>query len=389
MDQAMSLLAETYATIKSQVDDNTRRNIKEFASALPDAPPSGLKEQLAQSVSGGKRFRAFCSAVGSATLTGLQQTQTTEDHTAEQQATKLLERSVANPAIRALMTALELYQSAALVHDDIVDRSLERRGNPTAHLAFSQTHKKAGLWGNEGHYGQSGALLAGDFLLAGAEFALSQVVAHTEHTVSAKVIRQYSIMTGEVASGQFQDMHGGFLPLTGEINQSEIEQVVRLKAGRYSVVQPTILGYIAASSNKHQASPKVIQRLEEILEPAGMAFQLRDDALGAFGHQQATGKPVGLDIAEGKRTILLAIALANATETDRKTLLECYGRGSNATAETETAKALLEKYGRKPHEDRIQELTNLSLTRLNEAQFPRPVHLLLSFLVQTLTSREQ
>ena len=127
--------------------------------------------------------------------------------------------------------------------------------------------------------------------------------------------------------------------------------------------------------------------LERVLEPAGIAFQLRDDALGAFGEPNETGKPTGSDIAEGKRTVLLALTLGLAPNNKRERINALYHRGSLNTDEINEVHAILREHGNDSHEELIAGYVREALDALAAAPLPAPAKMLLSYLVDMVTSR--
>ncbi len=105
----------------------------------------------------------------------------------------------------------------------------------------------------------------------------------------------------EVMAGQFLDVDAAARRV-GDPDRALT--IATLKSGRYSVSRPLELGALLAG-----ADPDVAARLLEVGDPLGVAFQLRDDLLGVFGDPTVTGKPAGSDLAEGKRTLLVAETL--------------------------------------------------------------------------------
>ncbi len=88
-------------------------------------------------------------------------------------------------------------------------------------------------------------------------------------------------------------------------------KVLRYKSAKYSIERPLHVGAALAG-----AGPGLLVNLTDFGLPLGEAFQLRDDLLGVFGDPEVTGKPAGDDLTEGKRTVLVALALTQASEQD-------------------------------------------------------------------------
>src|SRR5213078_4215341 len=95
---------------------------------------------------------------------------------------------------------------------------------------------------------------------------------------------------------------------TGDTSTGRASLVARYKSGKYTVERPLLIGAAIA------AAPESVARAYTAYgHPLGIAFQLRDDVLGVFGDPAVTGKPAGDDLREGKRTVMVAMALQQAT----------------------------------------------------------------------------
>ncbi len=199
-------------------------------------------------------------------------------------------------AISNLGAALELMQAFALFHDDVMDGSLTRRGEPTAHVRSTDAHERNGWTGEARRYGESVAILAGDVSLV-----LSDVLLHE---VNSEVRSLWNQLRIEVNLGQYLDVVG---TARGDVPLETAERIVEYKTARYTIVRPLQMG--AALTGRTDLETQ----LGKIGTPLGIAFQLRDDMLGAFGKTELTGKPVGDDLREGKPTPLLARARQAAT----------------------------------------------------------------------------
>ncbi|RKT55281.1 polyprenyl synthetase family protein [Saccharothrix australiensis] len=236
----------------------------------------------------------------------------------------------AEPVLRALI-ALELLQACALVHDDVMDRSATRRGRPTAHRAFATRHERARWAGDPDHYGECAAILVGDLALAWADDAL--VTAGLPADALARAWAPWQAMRTEMIAGQHLDL------LAGARREESVERtlvVARLKTASYTVQRPLHLGAALAD-----APPEVTAALCAFGRDIGVAYQLRDDLLGVFGDEEVTGKPVGDDLREGKRTPLMAIALDLARAAGRPDVVRSLRRCLDGPTDLATAGARL------------------------------------------------
>lgn len=388
-DEARSLsdLTETYERLKTQVDKSVNQVAEHFLESLDMEVPSAVATNFLTAAEGGKRFRAFAAISGAATAAAINDKKKVSG-AASRTPSFYLEAAAADPHVMNLGVALEFYQGAALVHDDIIDRSDTRRGRPTTHVAMAKHHGNAGLAGDANAFGTDSAILVGDLLLAGADFALAQALKGLEGSRGPEVLELYARMAGEVSAGQYLDAAITYAPVLADTKVEDLNQVleqtlavVKSKSARYSVVNPALLGATIAGGDK-----PLLRSLQDILEPAGVAFQLRDDELGVSGVEKKTGKPTGIDVREGKRTVLLALTLANASKPDARVLAEVYTADPPTDQQVNAAVEIITQTGSGPHEQLIADFLEASHTHLERANLPAAggalVHYLTSLLVE-------
>ncbi|MDP9794693.1 geranylgeranyl diphosphate synthase type I [Catenuloplanes nepalensis] len=202
------------------------------------------------------------------------------------------------PEIVSAAAALELFHAFALIHDDIMDGSDLRRGEPSVHRRLADEHHRRGWRGSSGAYGAGAALLVGDLLAAWADELFA--VADRDRRGAALFAR----MRTEVIAGQYLDLRAG----AGAGTVADALTVVRMKAARYTVTRPLQIGAALAG-----AGDDLLAAYRAFGDPLGDAFQLRDDILGVFGDPAITGKPALDDLREGKQTVMLALARDHAT----------------------------------------------------------------------------
>ena len=212
-------------------------------------------------------------------------------------------------AVIRAATAMEFFQAAALLHDDVMDDSDTRRGMPAAHRRLADEHAAAGWSGNGDRFGLAGAILAGNLCLTWSDelFATSGLPA-AELTRARPV---FDRMRTQLMGGQFLDVlesARGWDELTTEEQIARARRVIRFKSAKYTIEHPLLIGAAAGdvSATDHDALSAYGLNL-------GEAFQLRDDLLGVFGDPAQTGKPAGDDLREGKRTVLVALTLDQAS----------------------------------------------------------------------------
>ncbi|MEE1620300.1 polyprenyl synthetase family protein [Zafaria sp. Z1313] len=214
-----------------------------------------------------------------------------------------------DPLIVQAGAALELFQAAALIHDDLIDRSDTRRGRPSMHRRFEAIHRGSGWQRDAGRFGEAAAVLAGDLCLS-----FSEQLFGTIHPLRPAAREIFDRMRTEVMAGQFLDV----LEESAGPSQDPAEaagrarRILRYKSAKYSAENPLLLGGALAG-----ASDELLAAYSAYALPLGEAFQLRDDILGVFGDPAQTGKPAGDDLREGKRTELVAHAVMMSPPADR------------------------------------------------------------------------
>lgn len=216
--------------------------------------------------------------------------------------------------IIAVSASLELFQAAALVHDDLIDGSDTRRGLPSAHRRFERLHRGSAWLGDRTRFGAAGAILLGDLLLGWSDELLSGAGLDSDAMRRARPM--YDRMRTEVGAGQYLDVLAQVIgPARPDEMGDRARRVIRYKAARYSVERPLLLGGAAAG-----ASEELLAAYSSFGLALGEAFQLRDDVLGVFGDPEQTGKPAGDDLREGKQTLLIAYTLERAGPEARATV---------------------------------------------------------------------
>lgn len=212
-------------------------------------------------------------------------------------------------------SSLELLHTFAILHDDVMDGSSMRRGEPTIYRRVTDEHRASGLPGDSERYGISVAILAGDLALVISDFLLAQSGFSPELLTAASV--PVTKMRLDAIAGQYLDLnHSG----RGVTDPNLTARIARLKTGSYSVEGPLLVGATLAGA------PESAQRaLEAFAGPLGEAFQLTDDLLGMFGDPAVTGKNADNDLRQGKPTSLMARALSLASPTMKERTLAVWG----------------------------------------------------------------
>lgn len=192
-----------------------------------------------------------------------------------------------------LAAAIELFHNFTLVHDDIMDKAPLRRGKPTVHAV----------------HGEPTALLGGDVMMVVAYDYLNKIEPH----YLKKVIALFNKTAKEVCEGQQYDMDfekHQHVSLRDYIKMIELKTSVLLAA---SLQLGSIVGGASEGNQQH---------IYEFGRNLGIAFQIQDDYLDAFGDPEKFGKQVGGDIQSNKKTFLMIHALETAQGELRTALIK-------------------------------------------------------------------
>lgn len=220
-----------------------------------------------------------------------------------------------------LAAALELFQNWVLIHDDIEDGSLERRGTPALHRQV----------------GMPVALNVGDALHVYMWRLLHNLQGFSDETRD-KLLNEFETMIQRTAEGQHLDLYW-VAEERFDISEGDYMQMVTLKSAHYTVISPLRLGAFCA---------KVVpdERFHEAGEALGVAFQIRDDVLNLMP-DIAYGKEFAGDLLEGKRTLILAHLFAHASSAEREDIEARLAKTRDDKTEGDIRRLLgyIERYG--------------------------------------------
>ncbi len=244
-------------------------------------------------------------------------------------------------ALVRLASAMELFQAAALIHDDVMDDSDTRRGMPAAHRAFAAGHRSRGWSGDPDRFGLAGAVLAGNLCLTWSDEVYATCGLPDADVARGRPV--FDVMRTQLMAGQFLDVVESMRPWGGLGDAERVERasrVIRFKSAKYSVQHPLLIGAAVGGLD-----PVGMDALSRYGLAVGHAFQLRDDLLGVFGDPDETGKPAGDDLREGKRTVLVAQTLAGVDEQARSRVEAMLGRPDLGPDDIEELRAHIEGSG--------------------------------------------
>lgn len=218
-----------------------------------------------------------------------------------------------NTEMYYVAVSIEILQTGLLIHDDIIDRDLLRRGEQSVFSYYIEKSQNKDTK-EATHFGTSMAICVGDI----AFFLLFKILAKrvADKKISASMC---SFLSGELMSvglGQMLDVE--YSEQNSKPKAEDILEVYKLKTSGYSFVLPLVLGSIYFNKNCNEV-------FSEIGTAIGNIFQLRDDEIGIFGKTKKIGKEAGSDIRENKQTFIKNALFECATSRDKTKLLQIFG----------------------------------------------------------------
>lgn len=298
-----ALFAAYLQRTRPQIDDYLARTAAACAPGTPEATAADLDRFLYAplarfTTSGGKRTRPTLCLLGC--------------------------EAVGGEAARAMSAAaaIEVFQSAALIHDDIADESELRRGEPCTYVT-----EGTGVAINIGDLGLTdvlGYVLRDRGLPADVRLAVMEKLLQMEE----RTIEGQALDLGWVRDGRWDILPEDYLYMASH------------KTAYYSAAIPLVAGAIVGGG-----TPEQLAALDGFGMAAGLAFQLQDDLLNLVGDADAQGKDFRSDITEGKRTLLAVWALAHLGDLQRDELLHILGRETTDAVALARAVELIDASG--------------------------------------------
>jgi geranylgeranyl diphosphate synthase, type I len=256
--------------------------------------------------------------------------------------------------------SLELLHTFALIQDDVMDRSTSRRGRPASHVTLAVQADR-----DRDRFGESAAILLGDLALIWADRLMIESGFPAERLAAG--LQVYNELRTEVTLGQYLDVLAAH---SERLTEEDALRVNRYKTATYTVQRPIQLGLALAGAGR-----ELIDAVPAYAVPAGIAFQLRDDLLGAVGDPAQTGKPSGEDLVAHKPTWLWARALRLSPGVAELRDLEQLRQAVVASGAAAAA------------EDKIQELAREALSAARQLPVPPELSVELAELTAQLVWR--
>ncbi|MBH41903.1 MAG: hypothetical protein CL685_04280 [Candidatus Magasanikbacteria bacterium] len=196
--------------------------------------------------------------------------------------------------IKNYLLAIELFHVFCLIHDDIIDNSLLRRGLPTIHALIYKKYLKEGRAGNIHSAANSHAILMGDVVFS---WIMELLQPDQISEPQKKAVEYFHTMIHEVHIGQMIDLD---ITTMEQVTNEKIYEKMKMKTAFYTFVRPLQIGYVLAGGE----NKKTIDALSMFGNHLGLAFQIQDDMLDIYAKKIESGKVLCKDIQEGQHTLL-------------------------------------------------------------------------------------
>lgn len=283
-------------------------------------------------------------------------------------------------AIMRVAASQELLHAFFLIHDDIIDRDYHRWGGHNILGVYFERYSQTMGAREALHAAEAQALLSGDVCAAMANETLLASGFPAKLLVKAQRLQQQTIATevgGEVADTAYP--YSSSMP-----TEAEILRVYRDKTASYSLKLPLQLGALLAG-----ARPPELEYLQQFAYHHGIAFQLQDDLLSMFGDERKIGKPVGTDLREGTRTVLVSRTLEKATPMARRRLSAMLGADTLDDRRLAEARTIMIDAGARDYVDALaHKYTDKSLEFLAKTSMSESGKKRLTDLVILLSNRD-
>ncbi len=304
MDRFPNYLKKSAKKVDLQLNTLLEQAKKEAVEISPKLVP--LVEVFADSCKGGKRVRGMLVMLGYEITNSEFKVQNSE-----------LE-------ITKVAAVYEIFQTAILSHDDVIDQSPLRRGKPTIYRRLGGDH-----------YAISQTITIGDI----GFFLAMKILAETNFPAlrKNKAIEFFSKSMLKTGLGQSLDIE---LSRPGKKDEEDALKISLYKTAWYTIIGPMSVGAILGGASKKQ-----LDGILEFGKNLGIAFQIQDDILGVFGQEEDLGKSINSDIEEGKNTLLLTQALKRANKQQVEYLEKHYGQGVISQEEFMKIREIFESSG--------------------------------------------
>lgn len=283
---------------------------------------------------------------------------------------------------KTLSLAYETFETSILIHDDIIDNAHLRRNKETIHETYKDEFKKYNI--ENDNTNTSLALCIGDLGFFYTNEMITKKYKNDKNL--AKLLSYYNNIVIKTIKGEIIDVALPFIEKNDKehtLHEEDIMEIYRLKTSWYTVVGPFVLGMILGNSKA-----KDIETFEKVLEPLGIAFQIKDDILGIYSSKEILGKSVYSDIEEFKQTILYSYVKINRNDLLDE-LLKYYGK-SITEEESKKVQELFENSGSLEYAtNKMNEMFNEVYTNIKSMDIKEYTKNILLGLILFLRLREK
>lgn len=283
---------------------------------------------------------------------------------------------------KTLSLAYETFETSILIHDDIIDNAHLRRNKETIHETYKDEFKKYNV--ENDNTNTSLALCIGDLGFFYTNEMITKKYKNDKNL--AKLLSYYNNIVIKTIKGEIIDVALPFIEKNDKehtLHEEDIMEIYRLKTSWYTVVGPFVLGMILGNSKA-----KDIETFEKVLEPLGIAFQIKDDILGIYSSKEILGKSVYSDIEEFKQTILYSYIKINRNDLLDE-LLKYYGK-SITEEESKKVQKLFEDSGALEYAtNKMNEMFNEVYTNIKSIDIKEYTKNILLGLILFLRLREK
>lgn len=281
-------------------------------------------------------------------------------------------------ALKAAIS-VELIHSYLLVHDDIIDGDNFRHNDFSMHHRYERKIKELFKSRKSKHFGISMGIITGDLASTFGYEALTD--SRFPSDLKIKAISRLNKIIANTITGEALDV---VLGANLDFDTAEIMKMQEYKTAKYTIEGPMHLGAILAGS-----SDKLLKSLSSFAIPLGVAFQIQDDIMGIFGDREKIGKPVGADIREGKKTLLISHAIEKSNSKQRNAIHFILGNKKTNSADVEKIKKIIIETGAlQDSQEKAANLVKLSKKYLDKIKISKKNKNFLSDLADFIISRK-
>ncbi len=239
-----------------------------------------------------------------------------------------------------IAASIELMQSFFLIHDDVIDNDSFRRGG----LCFHRIYENNGEMLNP-KLSEGVAIVAGDILQSFSENMILNSNFNEETKI--RILEKFNYIIKNTGYGEFLDI---LFNCKENLKEDNIIKIHTLKTAKYTIEGPLHIGTIAAGADENE-----LKILSDYAIPLGVAFQIKDDILGLFGDQEKLGKPIGSDVKEGKKTLLVLKAIENSSQDDNRFIKQCLRNKNITLDELSKLRGIVKETGSLDYSEKLAE----------------------------------